>query len=258
MRSSSKVSRKAAAWLRNRAAMENSPPWFLFIHYFDPHVVYLSHRGFSKPFDKSPTGQYNGEIAFTDANVGKILDILRELEFDNDTVVVFTSDHGEEFNDHGGRWHGKTLYQEVLRIPFAIRAPGLQHGRVSQAAESVDIFPTLLDLLGEKLPSIPMEGRSLVPSMRGALQDERGMLSEIDLYPDHVRKSYRRGPWKLIVKFEAEIASEKELYDKNEDPGEQNDLAKAQPEKAAELRKRLQAWRLDVSAQMMPAKSTRE
>lgn len=235
MRSSSKVSRKAAAWLRDRAAMEDSPPWFLFVQYFDPHVIYLSHRKYSKPFDNSPTGQYNGEIAFTDANVGKLLDILRELGFDNDTVVVFTSDHGEEFNDHGGRWHGKTLYQEVLRIPFAIRAPGLQHGRVSQAVESVDILPTLLELLGEKLPDVPMEGQSLVPSMRGVVPDERGMLSEIDLYPGHVRKSYRLGRWKLIVKFEAEIASETELYDKSEDPDEQNDLASEHPDVVAQL-----------------------
>jgi arylsulfatase A-like enzyme len=239
IRSSAKVSRKAVAWLRARAALENSAPWYLFVHYFDPHVPYLSHPKYANKFDDTPTGRYDAEIAFTDANVGRLFDTLRELELDHDTIVAFTSDHGEEFDDHGGRWHGRTLYQEVLRIPFAIRAAGFEPGRVSQVAESVDVFPTLLELLGENPADIPMEGQSLVPSMRGSVQDERGMLAEIELYPDQVWKSYRRGPWKLVVKFDEETASETRLYDLSEDPGEQTNLVSAHPDVAARLEKEM-------------------
>jgi arylsulfatase A-like enzyme len=124
---------------------EIQEPYFLWIHYFDPHSPYLPHADFD--FGDARTDRYDGEIAYTDRHVGRLLDALGERGLLENTAVVFTSDHGEEFGEHGGDRHF-SLHEEVLRTPLVIRAPGVPPRTVTEPVEQIDLLPTLLSLLG--------------------------------------------------------------------------------------------------------------
>ena len=145
--SSVAVSDKGLAFLDAKAAAGEQEPWFLWLHYFDPHSVYQAHPDQVGTFgSKRPVDLYDGEIAFTDQHIGRVLSGLEGLGFDDDTVVVFTADHGEEFRDHGGVDHGHTLYQEQLHLPLIIRVPGEEPGRHPGMVRSIDLPATILDL----------------------------------------------------------------------------------------------------------------
>ncbi len=129
-------------------------PFLLWIHYFDPHFKYLSHKGWEFLGD-SDVNRYDQEIGFTDSNIGRLLDYLKERGLDDNTIIIFTADHGEEFLEHGGRFH-YTCYNEVLRIPLIIKSPDLKPGREPIAAEQIDIMPTIFDLAQiEYSPELP-------------------------------------------------------------------------------------------------------
>jgi arylsulfatase A-like enzyme len=184
----------ALAWLGQRDAPE---PFFLYLHSMDPHDPYFAHIG-DRPGragagDRSEAGSilfmraiehgriaptpairrqllelYASEIRYNDARIGELLDRLAARGLDRNTVVVLLSDHGEEFEDHGWWRHGKTLFEEMLHVPFLIRWPDRRHAglRVGTRAAHVDVVPTLLELLG--LPPAPgLPGRSLVPAVEG-------------------------------------------------------------------------------------------
>ena len=141
------LSDKAIKWLAARAAEETPRPWFLWLHYFDPHLAYVPHSGYSEQFGtEKDIDLYDGEIAWTDFHVGRVLDALRDSGFEENTVVVLTSDHGEEFGDHGGRYHRTTLYREVLHVPLIVRIPGRPPERSSRLTSLVDVAPLILGL----------------------------------------------------------------------------------------------------------------
>lgn len=131
-------------------------PYFLWVHYFDPHFEYLSHELYAS-FGDSDIDRYDGEIAFTDSHIGRL---LRRLPDRDHTVVVFTSDHGEEFGEHGGVFH-YTLYEEVMRVPLVIQAPSLDPRVDPTTTEQIDLLPTMLGLLGVEAPS-GLPGRDLL------------------------------------------------------------------------------------------------
>jgi len=150
---------------------------------------------------------------------------------------VFLSDHGEEFWEHGEFEHGHTLYDEVLRVPLVVKAPGLEPGRVTEPVSLLDVTPTILDLLDLE-PSAPLEGWSLVPAMHGA-PDAREALAGRDqafgrvLYGE-TRWGTLRGTGKYTTTGGVEIVHDVEL-----DPLEQVDRLRGSPEIAPEYRKRL-------------------
>jgi arylsulfatase A-like enzyme len=230
---SPRITDKALAWLEQRAG-EGAPgrPWFLWVHYFDPHQEYRPHEGISEAFGlEQPSDLYDGEVAFTDRHVGRLLDGLDALGPAGETVVVVTSDHGEEFGDHGGSGHRVTLYEEVLRVPLMIRAPGAVPGRRAEVVSLVDLAPSALELLG--LPPIePSAGRSLVPLLTGRPRAPRPVLGELGLNVVMV-ESIVEANWKLVVDREEERVM---LFDLARDPAEADDLAEAQPERVDELR----------------------
>ena len=120
-------------------------------------------------------GLYDGEIAFTDHQFGRLMKELKRLELYDSTLIIVLSDHGEEFYDHDLLGHGDTLYMEQLRIPLIVKIPGSRDkgGRVNQLARQVDILPTVLDTLGLKGP-LTAEGRSLLPLLEmHDVQDEK-------------------------------------------------------------------------------------
>lgn len=143
------ISTKATRWLEARVPEKEERPWFLWLHYFDPHMAYISHEGVTEQFGvKREMDRYDGEIAFTDEEIGRVLDLLDKLELTEHTAILFTADHGEEFKDHGGLYHRDTLYREVLHVPLILRVPGSPAGRDSRIGSLIDVAPTILDLVG--------------------------------------------------------------------------------------------------------------
>jgi choline-sulfatase len=240
--SSPQVTQKGLVWLAQRR--DQPEPWFLWLHYFDPHSLYLAHEDISATFGTGRQSDlYDGEIAFTDRAVGSLLAGLASLGMAERTVVVLFADHGEEFRDHGGIAHGHSLHRELLHIPLIVRAPGLAPRRVSAAVRQVDVMPTVLELLGLPIPE-HLEGTSLVPAMRGEPLPDLPVLGELRQSPLHRSDSLQRGGWKLLVDHARQRVT---LYDLTRDPGEHQDVAASHPERVREMREELEA--LKTSAQ---------
>jgi choline-sulfatase len=161
--------------------------FFLWVHYFDPHDPYSPPPGYERPPDepvslegKSLPPQvysfaqlaglnlaYRGEVAFADAQIGRLLEGLRSRGLLDDAAVILTADHGEGLGDHGRLAHGSNLFEEQVRVPLLVRAPGVPAGRVLEGlAQLEDLTPTALDLLGLPVPP-GLDGRDLVPWLRG-------------------------------------------------------------------------------------------
>lgn len=193
-------------------------PFFVWVHYLDPHAPYNG-DGWS---DRE---RYADEVARMDAELGRLLDALQARGHLDDTLIVILSDHGEELGDHGGRWHGRSLHQTALRVPFLMRAPGgLVSGAVSTPVSGVDVGPTILRAMGIVAPA------GFAPDGNDAFTApvERGIYSRI---PGR-DVSIERGRWKLIVQPKFGAA---ELYDLAADPGEWNNLVDARTTVAAAL-----------------------
>lgn len=197
--SSPAVTEKGIAWLERTAADPGGKPWFLWLHYFDPHEVYQRHDATADQFPgPAEMDLYDGEIAFTDSFVGRVLAALDRLKLADDTIVVLLSDHGEEFYDHGDLRHGLTLHREVVRIPLMIRAPGIASRRVEQVVRMVDVLPTLLELLALPKASIA-QGTSLARAMNGERIEELPVYAELRLREDYFADAIQQGRWKLII-----------------------------------------------------------
>lgn len=165
--------------------------FFLFVHTYQVHAPYAPPGAYRTLFTDTPGREpsdhaldalnYDREVRFTDDQVGAFLAALQRLGLAERTIVVFTSDHGEEFGEHGGAGHGRTLHREVLQVPLIVSAPGLlRAARVTAAASLLDVAPTILDLLG--LAADPQHrGTSLVAAARGtAARVDRPIFSEVD------------------------------------------------------------------------------
>ena len=122
--SAKEISDLAISWIE-----ENSDePFFTWLHYFDPHSHYFGHPEFD--FGSEAIDRYDSEIRYTDEHIGRVLGTLEQLDLWDNTIIIFVADHGEEFLDHGGRRHTKTLYNEVVRIPLTVYVPGFRPARI--------------------------------------------------------------------------------------------------------------------------------
>jgi len=234
--SSKQVSDKGIAWMAART--ESERPWFLWLHYFDPHIPYQEHSSFSKAFGTSQMGRYDGEIAFTDAQIGRVL--KRSRDSNRPLITVFTADHGEEFSDHGQKSHGHTLYQELIHVPLVIQAPGLVPARIAERVRLVDVMPTLFELLELRSDLLPEStvGQSLLPLLRGEEFEPRPSLSELRFNKKTDVDAITRGRWKLIVPRTTDIP---ELYDLSGNGQELKNMAERRPELVQSLREELDA-----------------
>lgn len=179
---------------------------------------------------------YDRGLEATDGMIGRLVAALEANGVLGETLVVVTSDHGEQFLEHGRLVHGGNgLYEEVLRVPLVMAGPGVEPGAVEGPVGSVDVFPTLFDLLGIDAPE-ELSGRSLAPGGSGRSGGASGG------EPNAVVAT-SGSAWKLVTGRWSYILSEKydreELYDLVEDPGERHDLAAERPELRAELRRLL-------------------
>ncbi|HEV8114504.1 MAG TPA: sulfatase [Planctomycetota bacterium] len=227
-------------WLEQKAAVHDGAPWFLWLHYFDPHAPYLVHEGISEAFGtETDLDRYDGEIAFTDRHLGRLFEAFERLGFAADTVVVLVADHGEEFGEHGQKGHGYDLHEEVIHVPLVVRAPGLAPRRVPEPVPTVDLMPTLLDLCGARADH-EIEGRTLAPLLRGEGGPAREAFSEARWKFRHDIASLRRGPWKYIDSHRGDEVLEM-LFDHAVDPAETKNVLAEHPDVAAELRAGLRA-----------------
>lgn len=237
---------------------------FLLLHLFDAHLDYDPPDGYLEPFvgarrtpeppvsmkeclelrqedgEAPPSdvdldyvrGVYQGEVAFIDRAVGRLVDGLQELGRWDRTSLVLTSDHGEEFWDHGGFEHGHTLYDELVRVPLIVRTPATGAGAVREVeplVRTIDIAPTLFALSGLESPPSFL-GRSLLPQLLGEPAGAvRPAFSQSTLYGAE-KMAWRTDDWCLIVDQALEGADGIELYDVNADPGQTRNLAAERPQ----------------------------
>lgn len=215
-------------------------PFFFYVHVIDPHAPYDPPPPFDTRFPPVPalpaklsTGRYDGEVAFVDAQFARIVDALRARGLEDDTMVVFVADHGEEILDHGGFGHGSTLFEEVVRVPLVIRFPGGAHAgrRVEALASLIDVTPTILAALG--LPPPPdLDGRDLTEVLGpddSRWADRRLFLSLATTGPE---SRLIRGVVGSRYKYlrDSRPASSERLFDLAHDPRERASAAPAEPD----------------------------
>lgn len=217
----SSIERKAEAvvdnalnWLKGQIT-----PWFLWIHCFDPHDPYEPPEPFKTQYEKDP---YSGEVAYVDFVLGRLFSYMRENDFFDETLIVFTADHGESLEQHGERTHGYFAYNSSIWVPLVISIPGMKSGKVNQQVSHIDIFPTVCDVLHIERPPF-LQGISLIPAARGKKMMRRSIYFE-SMYP-----YYSRG-WAPLKGFiygrEKFIDSPlPELYDLDADFDELKNLA---------------------------------
>jgi len=257
MRKAEEVVGKGMSWISSEILVsEPSRPFFLFLHFFDPHLNYDPPEDFMletsrlyggdlrMPFDRLGdirTGGlkvdeadkgfirslYDGEVGYVDYQIGSFIEFLEENGVIENCLIIITSDHGEEFWEHGGFEHGHTLFEELVHVPLLMKFPGGRYGgeTVAEPVSLVDIFPTVLEVAGCESVKLS-QGRSLSPLIIGSLSGERPVFSGSTLYKDG-RRSIRLGSMKYIS---SAIGTEKTLFDLETDPRELLDLSQDQPE----------------------------
>lgn len=237
---SEEISRRGLDFLEGKAATDDDRPWFLWMHYFDPHAVYQRHEEEARVFgDSTDYELYRGEVAWTDKHLGPVLASLEELGLADNTIVVVTADHGEAFEEHGVGGHGKNLYRETVRVPLMMRVPGVEARRVPGFVSMLDVKPTLLELLGLPRPN-ELAGRSLAPVFDGGSVAARPVVSELARKPNRRAASLIEDGYKLIWEIDAE---RQQLFDLTEDRLEQRDLSNAAPRLLERMTKRLNSLR---------------
>lgn len=202
------VAARALEWL----AVPGDRPRFLWIHLLDPHTPYQQPPG--APRFTGAHAAYDAEIAFADAAVGRIAGALDPAR----AIIVVTADHGEAFLDHHQRFHGTSLHEEEIHVPFVLAAPGVVARTIPATVSHLDLAPTLLELVGLTTPA-GMTGLSLVPHLEGAPLPPRALLATA--LPNHLSDRslvalYLDGA-KLIRDHDAATT---ELYDLRTDPRE--------------------------------------
>jgi arylsulfatase A-like enzyme len=236
-------------WLDGRG--EAREPLFLFVHYMDPHDPYFVHPfngvGYARVAMPNPPAElaaklhetYAGSVAYLDEHLGALFDDLKRRGLWDRTLVVLTADHGEEFHEHGGWWHGTTLYDEQVHVPLIVKPPGGHAGRViEEFATSLDIAPTILAAAGIPGPAA-LQGHAL-PLDGGAPPSRQSVFAEEDL-EGNVLQAVRTREWKLINANPGNprgLAPE-ELYALPTDPGERTNVVARQPAEAEMMRAEL-------------------
>jgi tetratricopeptide (TPR) repeat protein len=207
-------------------------PFFLFLHYFDPHVPYAPPEPFASRFRDS---RYEGEIAFVDSCIGQVIDRLKGQGLYDSTLLVITGDHGEMLGEHGEKCHAFFIYQGAVKVPLIVKLPGQKGGRVvEQPVGLIDIVPTICGLLEIKPPS-QVQGLDLAACVKGQEAAPPGRyyycesLTATKLGGNSLLGIVRDN-WKYIQ------TTRPELYDLEKDPGEKNNLVSSQPELASGLR----------------------
>ena len=275
MRSAPETTRRALAWLDGLPSERS--PFFLWIHYIDPHEPYRVPPELGDPFGAETHPQasleqirarYDTLIRSADAELGRVIERASELAGSNGLLSVVTADHGEAFLEHGWRSHGVQIYEESVRIPMVVQWPGRVEPAVIHRAVSLhDVLPTLFGLLGDFPADEHTAGRDLSGLLLKTQRDlsptavmlqrqtyeSDGLVEPIPL-PELGGKVFgagvevrgemfaiREGRWKYIDAPQESVA--RQLYDLRDDPGERRNRFATEPDLVARLSRQLAEWR---------------
>lgn len=233
-RRAAQVNEAVLPWLRENSAK----PFFLWVHYFDPHQPFEPPPPYNQLYADDP---YDGEIAYSDASLGFLLEQLRGLGVLDNTLIVMVADHGEGLSEHNEITHAVLAYNSTLHVPLIIRppqgevAPGTV---VEQRVGTVDIVPTILDLLGIPLPE-NLQGRSLRHTWQTGGNPDAAPLQ----YAENLSPRLSHGWGELRILFDANLkyihGPRPELYDLDVDPQESHNLIGEQPETGKRMKEEL-------------------
>lgn len=208
---------KATAWL----AQQGERPFFAWVHLYDPHAPYDPPAEFAARFPATMQGAYDAEIAYADAQVGRLLASLERAGRLNDTLVVVLADHGEQLGQHQEQAHGFFVYDAAVQIPLILAGPGVPARVVPGQVRIVDVMPTVLDLLGAETPGA-VHGTSLRGAMNGEPVD---LLAFAETWYPRFHFGWSELRAVRDAKFKFVLAPTRELYDLSADPGETKNLA---------------------------------
>jgi arylsulfatase A-like enzyme/Tfp pilus assembly protein PilF len=222
---------RALAWL----AEESDQPFFAWVHLYDPHSPYQPPEPYRSRFPATAQGAYDGEVAATDSEIGRLISALESSGQLDSTIVVVVGDHGESLGEHGEQQHGFFIYDAAVQIPLIIAGPGVPTRVVTDQVRIVDVMPTILDVLGVAAPAAT-QGETLLPAGRG---EPLELLAYSETYYPRYHygwselTSVRDGRFKFIA------APRRELFDIEADPAEETDLAGSNPRIADALERAL-------------------
>lgn len=226
-------------WLAEAGRVANaraSQPWFLWVHYYDPHAPYEPPADLAERFRQKP---YDGEVAFVDRELARLLKAIDDASIAERTLILVTADHGESLGEHGEGTHGIFVYDATLKVPWVMAGPDIPSGRTSRTvARSVDVLPTLLDYAGLPARS-ELDGRSLRRAAEG--QD----MGEAPAYAESLYAELELG-WAPLYAWRANgfkfiKAPRAELYDLENDPTESTNRVKDEPTRVSDVGRALDA-----------------
>jgi choline-sulfatase len=215
-RRASVVTDRALDWLQKNGEKK----FFLWVHYYDPHAPYKPPEPYKHEYANDP---YSGEIAYVDAQVGRLLDELSQQGLRSRTLIVVIGDHGESLGQHGEKTHGIFLYDATTHVPFIMAGPGVPSGQViKHQVRSIDVMPTVLSFLNLP-PGKEVQGTDLLPDIQHGHEPKPNNAYSETIYPRTYMgwselRALRIDSWKLI------LAPRPELYDLANDPGELKNL----------------------------------
>ena len=199
----------------------DSRRFFFWAHFLDPHDLYLKHEGID--WGKTDRDRYDAEVTFTDRAIGKLLEFIAARPWAKRTVIIITSDHGEEFGENAMTRHGFEVWEPLVHVPLMFVAPGATPRHVDVLRSAVDLAPTILDLFGVA-PDPSYEGKSLVREIYGAPSEPRDVVVDLPATSDNGRRrAILHGSEKLIC-FDND--SYCKLYDLSKDPTEHDPTMK--------------------------------
>ena len=210
--------------------------FLLWMHLYDPHYPYRPPAPYDGEYKDRP---YDGEIAFADSQVARLIDFLKQKGLYKSTMIVLSGDHGESLGEHGEKTHGFFIYNATLHVPLIIHLPTSGTGKtVTQLVNLADLMPTVLQELKIEVPK-QVQGQSLLPVIENNHKDVRGLYAETFLPRLHFNWSELRSV--ETDNFHFIDAPKPELYDLSKDPGETQNLFSQKKAVAEEMRAKLAA-----------------
>jgi choline-sulfatase len=248
------VANRAMGWL----SRHQQGPFFIWMHFYDPHEPYDPPEPFKSHFAAEP---YDGEIAYTDSVLGSVLEVLQRHGFYSSCVIAVAADHGEAFGEHGEQHHGMFLYDETIHVPFLLKLPGerLAGKRVDERVALAAMAPTLLEVAGVAAPAT-MQTHSLLALAETPKNDEKGtkkLREEQPIYSETnynhrtfgwaVLRSWREGKYLYVE------APKRELYDQTSDHGANHNIAATSQATADTLQAQLESfWKKNSTGDATP------
>lgn len=241
----------AIKWLEKNEKNGDDDPFFLWVHYMDPHGPFNPPSKYlDEPISKSKKVElwkifknnddisekkmqelfslYEAEIRYVDDYIGNFFHKLQDMGLWNNSIVALTADHGEGFKEHGKFGHGSDLYEELTRVPLIIKSNKLNNQIIEDSFPLIDLSPTLLELMDIESPETFMgESKSWEKEDKATFSENRS----------RTRAAYRTSDWKFILKMDKGI---KELYNLNQDPKEKENLVEIEPERSSKYQRKLE------------------